>query len=143
MLGLNDRHIAKKGTFEKQGPVDSKIDVAYVLRRNPDVIDGYVAATDLLKNRCPDAFKGWRAEMLGQMFASPNFRQNYYFVTNAPYHLLDRAIFVRASFYARARGQGMQAIPVNQLVLYTPRCVAHPQPSAATRILKRLHLADR
>ena len=143
MLGLTDAHVAKFGKFAKFGPVDSKTDVPHVLSRHPDVIDGYLDPVALERGACPPQMTGFRAEMLGQLIASPIFRDHYYFVTNAPYHSFARAIFVKDSFYERSQSAGMQAVRVTDTALYRGDCVADAPPNTAAKILARLGMPVR
>jgi len=122
MLGLNDRHIARFGSFDANGPIDSKTDMKYVMSRSPDVIDGYMSGLALKNGLCPIQNHGWRFEMLNGLIRNPYFLREYDFVLNAPYDKLDRAIFVRKEFLSRHMRDGLQAIPVADGPLYRYGC---------------------
>ena len=129
ILGLSDRHIAKFGRYARNGPVDSKTDMAYVLARHPDLIDGYVSGQALLAGRCPGS--GGLAEMVDDLRADPTFRSSYAFVANAPYAHLDRALFVSQAFAEGAAAAEMELVPVAETALYRV-CPPAPTPGQAT-----------
>ena len=43
-LGLNTPYIARHGTFDPDGPQDSKTDMRWVIEQRPDIVDGYCRA---------------------------------------------------------------------------------------------------
>jgi hypothetical protein len=57
-----------------------------------------------------------RPKMVMDMFSNEVFRNDYVFVTNAPYQFFDRAIFMRKDFFEGRlrRGDRLQAISVQQ-----------------------------
>lgn len=122
ILGLNDRHIAKFGKYAAKGLTDSKTDMNYVLTRKPAIIDGYMDALALLDGKCPDEIHGMRSEMLASMINNQAFMSDYYFVTNAPYDQLNRALFVTKNFYEHYRNNGLEAVPVSSGPLYRIGC---------------------
>lgn len=101
-LGLNTRHIAKHGTFDPNGPQDSKTDMKWVLETRPDIIEGYLPGT-LIMNATENEMiqyieSNWRRKMLEGLLYSPIFQSEYQFVRNWPYNDLDRAIFIKRSY---------------------------------------------
>ena len=115
-LGLNDEFIAHHGSFDPQGTIDSKSDMAYVLSRRPDIVEGYVSASAILERRPWSELMKTRPKMVMDMFSNEVFRNDYVFVTNAPYQFFDRAIFMRKDFFEGRlrRGDRLQAISVQQ-----------------------------
>lgn len=124
-LGLNDPHIAKYGHVQLTSTIiDSKSDMAYVLSRRPDIIDGYSSGFLIKAGLCPfDELA--RAEMTNDMKNQPSFQANYVFIRNAPYLDLDRALFFRKDFAARFPGK-LEAVPVTETSLYRPGCPFEP-----------------
>jgi hypothetical protein len=118
VLGLNDEFIAHHGSFDPQGVIDSKSDMSYVMSRRPDIVEGYVAASSILQQRPLSELIEARPKMVMEMFTNEVFRNEYVFVTNAPYKLFDRAIFMRKDYYEERmrRGDVLQAIPVMQVL---------------------------
>jgi hypothetical protein len=47
-LGLNTPYIARHGTFDADGPQDSKTDMRWVVEQRPDIIEGYLSGKALL-----------------------------------------------------------------------------------------------
>ena len=119
MLGLNDEHIAHEGTVDPAGPLDSKTDVAYVLRRSPDIIEGCMRAS-AVRGGNRDLVNRGRPKMIRELLDNENFQNGYCFALAAPYHLTDRAVFFRIDF---ARHQGLdetQCIQVRKTILGSP-----------------------
>jgi hypothetical protein len=116
MLGLNDRHIARFGHFDPAGPIDSKTDTAYVLSGRPAVIEGYVSGAAIVQGLPVDRIVLARKQMMHELLGDPIFRDEYLFVTNAPYDDLDRALFVHASF--GRDHPDLAAVPVGRTSLY-------------------------
>lgn len=42
-LGLNTPYIARHGTFDPDGPQDSKTDMRWVIEQRPDIVEGYLS----------------------------------------------------------------------------------------------------
>jgi len=119
MLGLNDRVIARQGTFDPDGPVDSKTDMPAVLERRPDIIEGYISATRLRAGQPRSQLVDHRRAMLDATINHPIFENEYLFLLNGPYDSLDRALFLRRDYWARhPRKQELQCVPVLQTSLY-------------------------
>lgn len=124
VLGLNDSHIAHEGHFDPAGPVDSKTDMAYVLGKHPDLIDGYMSGIALRDGVCGnDLTHPFRPAMLQGLIESPIFKSEYLFVTNAPYSVLDRALFIRRAHLSHTAGVPVVAVPVTDTVLFSPNCL--------------------
>jgi arabinofuranosyltransferase len=117
-LGLNDEFIAHHGTFDPHGTIDSKSDMAYVMSKRPDIVEGYVSASSILRRHPFSELIKTRPKMVTEMLTNDEFRNNYVFVTNAPYEFFDRAIFMRADFYESSvrRGAMLEAVPVTQIL---------------------------
>lgn len=126
MLGLNNRHVAHFGTFQDDGALDSKTDMAYVMAQRPTIIDGYVSGLALREGHCPKHLflrQGKRRNMLLGMVQSPGFLDDYYFVSNAPYEVLDRALFVSpAAVTYEAKAAGVDLVPLRDTVLSDKAC---------------------
>jgi hypothetical protein len=99
-LGLSDREIARRGRFDPDGPIDSKTDMAAVLDRRPDFVDGYFPASRILAGQTREEVIQFRRQMADQMLGHPSFAEEYLFVANAPYQSCDRALFVRKGYLA-------------------------------------------
>ncbi|MFH0981084.1 MAG: hypothetical protein V2A79_06060 [Planctomycetota bacterium] len=122
ILGLNTRHIAKYGSFDPGGPPDSKTDMKWVLEQRPDIIEGYIPGTMVL-NATPNEMTqyidiSWRSHMLKELVCSPIFQQGYLFVRNWPYQHMDRALFIRTSYWVdRQLHDELDCIPVAETPL--------------------------
>jgi arabinofuranosyltransferase len=121
-LGLNDEFIAHHGTFDPRGPVDSKSDMNYVISRRPDIIEGYMSATSILQGKKYSELiaVSRRTQMLQTLLSNHYFKENYMFVTNAPYQYFDRALFVHKDFLQKSVRSGipLEAVPVSQAIKY-------------------------
>ena len=85
-LGLNTPYIARHGTFDPDGPQDSKTDMRWVIEQRPDIVEGYLSGLALLRGAGPDEIIGARRrKMILEMVSSPRFQREYVFVRNAPY----------------------------------------------------------
>ncbi len=117
-LGLNDEFIAHHGGFDPHGTIDSKSDMTYVMSRRPDIVEGYVSASSILRRLPLSELIKTRPKMVMDMFTNDLFRNEYVFVTNAPYSSFDRAIFMRKDFYEQLvrRGDPLRAIPVAEVL---------------------------
>jgi len=118
-LGLNTPYIARHGTFDADGPQDSKTDMRWVVEQRPDIIEGYLSGKALLRGGNPDEVLGTlRRKMVLEMVSSPRFQREYVFVRNGPYDRLDRAAFMRADFCAtHPRRTMLECVPVSQTAL--------------------------
>ena len=99
-LGLNNSWIARNGTFDPDGPQDSKSDMKWVMEQRPDMVECYMSGRDILDGAtAKQAVNNWRRKMCVEMLTSPIFLEEYLFVTNAPYSVFDRALFVRRDWW--------------------------------------------
>lgn len=99
-LGLNTPYIARHGTFDPDGPQDSKTDMRWVVEQRPDIIEGYLSGLALLRGADLNEIIGERRrKMILEMVSSPRFQRDYVFVRNAPYDRMDRAAFLRRDFW--------------------------------------------
>ena len=118
-LGLNTPYIARHGTFDSEGPQDSKTDMRWVVDQRPDIIEGYLSGLALLRAAGPDEILGARRrKMILEMVSSPRFQREYVFVRNAPYDRMDRATFLRRDFWeAHPRRDMLDCVPVAETTL--------------------------
>jgi hypothetical protein len=118
-LGLNTPYIARHGTFDPDGPQDSKTDMRWVIEQRPDIVEGYLSGRALLRGAGPDELIGARRQkMILEMVSSPRFQREYVFVRNAPYDQLDRATFMRRDFCeAHPRRDTLDCVPVAETAL--------------------------
>jgi hypothetical protein len=118
-LGLNTPYIARHGTFDPDGPQDSKTDMRWVVEQRPDIIEGYVSGLALLRRAGRDEILGARRhKMILEMASSPRFQREYVFVRNAPYAGMDRAVFLRRDFWEGHPRRGtLDCVPVAQTAL--------------------------
>ncbi len=118
-LGLNTPYIARHGTFDPDGPQDSKTDMRWVIEQRPDIVEGYLSGLALLRGAGPDEIIGARRrKMILEMVSSPRFQREYVFVRNAPYDRMDRAIFLRRDFWeAHPRRDTLDCVPVAETAL--------------------------
>ena len=118
-LGLNTPYIARHGTFDPDGPQDSKTDMRWVIEQRPDIVEGYVSGLALLRGAGPDEIIGTRRrKMILEMVSSPRFQREYVFVRNAPYDGMDRAVFLRRDFWeTHPRRDTLDCVPVAETVL--------------------------
>jgi hypothetical protein len=118
-LGLNTPYIAKHGTFDPDGPQDSKTDMRWVMEQRPDIVEGYLSGLALLRGARPDEIVGARRrKMILEMVSSPRFQREYVFVRNAPYDRMDRAVFLRRDFWeAHPRRDTLDCVPVAETAL--------------------------
>ena len=113
-LGLNTPYIARHGTFDPDGPQDSKTDMRWVIEQRPDMIEGYLSGLALRRGANADEIIGERRrKMILETVSSPRFQREYVFVRNAPYDRLDRAVFLRRDFWeAHPRRAELDCVPV-------------------------------
>ena len=118
-LGLNTPYIARHGTFDPDGPQDSKTDMRWVIEQRPDIVEGYLSGRALLRGAGPDEIIGARRrKMILEMVSSPRFQREYLFVRNAPYDRMDRAAFLRRDFWeAHPRRDTLDCVPVAETSL--------------------------
>jgi hypothetical protein len=118
-LGLNTRYIARHGTFDPDGPQDSKTDMRWVIEQRPDIIEGYLSGLAVLRGDSPEAIIGARRrKMILETVSSPRFQREYVFVRNAPYDRMDRAVFLRRDFWAaHPRRDTLDCVPVARTAL--------------------------
>jgi arabinofuranosyltransferase len=120
VLGLNDAYIAHHGTFDPKGPVDSKSDMNYVMSRHPDIIEGKIPASLILEGHDYSELLANRTQMVQTMLSNQYFKDNYLFVTDAPYQYFDRALFIHKDFYEKSLKDGipLKAVPVTSAIKY-------------------------
>jgi len=118
-LGLSTPYIARHGTFDPDGPQDSKTDMRWVIEQRPDIVEGYLSGQALLRGASPDEIIGpRRRKMILEMLSSPRFQREYVFVRNAPYDRMDRAVFLRRDFWeAHPRRNELDCVPVSETAL--------------------------
>jgi hypothetical protein len=118
-LGLNTPYIARHGTFDPDGPQDSKTDMRWVIEQRPDIVEGYLSGAALLRGAGRDEILGARRrKMILEMVTSPRFQREYVFVRNAPYDGLDRAVFLRRDFWeGHPRRDTLDCVPVAETTL--------------------------
>jgi len=118
-LGLNTPYIARRGTFDPDGPQDSKTDMRWVVEQRPDIIEGYLSGLAVLHGAGPDEIIGTRRrKMILEMVSSPRFQREYVFVRNAPYDRMDRATFLRRDFWKNhPRRDTLDCVPVAETAL--------------------------
>ena len=119
VLGLNTPYIARHGTFDPDGPQDSKTDMRWVIEQRPDIVEGYLSGLALLRGAGLDEIIGpRRRKMILEMVSSPRFQREYVFVRNAPYDRMDRAAFLRRDFWeAHPRRDTLDCVPVAETAL--------------------------
>ena len=118
-FGLNTAYIARHGTFDPDGPQDSKTDMRWVIEQRPDIVEGYLSGLVLLRGAGPDETIGTRRrKMILEMLSSPRFQREYVFVRNAPYDRMDRAVFLRRDFWeTHPRRDTLDCVPVAETAL--------------------------
>jgi hypothetical protein len=118
-LGLNTAYIARHGTFDPDGPQDSKTDMRWVIEQRPDIVEGYLPGLALLRGASTEEIIGTRRrKMILEMVSSPRFQREYVFVRNAPYDRMDRALFLRRDFWeAHPRRDTLDCVPVAETKL--------------------------
>jgi arabinofuranosyltransferase len=118
-LGLNTPYIARHGTFDPDGPQDSKTDMRWVIDQRPDIIEGYLSGLALLRGDDPTTIIGARRrKMILETVSSPRFQREYVFVRNGPYERMDRAVFLRRDFWeAHPRHNALDCVPVGETAL--------------------------
>jgi hypothetical protein len=110
ILGLNDSYIALNGSFNMNGPVDSKSDMRYVLSRSPEIIEAYVKPQCVIDYDESCLYR-YRGRMAKELFESPHFISDYLLIKNAPYQYFNRAMFIhRDYYYSRGINNGIEAI---------------------------------
>ena len=122
-LGLNTPYIARHGTFDPDGPQDSKTDMRWVIEQRPDIVEGYLSGLALLRGAGPDEIIGARRrKMILEMLSSPRFQREYVFVRNAPYDGWTGPCFCAATSGRRIRGATtLDCVPVAETALAASR----------------------
>lgn len=117
VLGLNDEIIAHNGTFDVDGPIDSKSDMGYVISQRPDIIEGYMNAKQIIKSENLQRVISIRKKMNLELINSQIFKNEYLIITNAPYEVFNRVLFVHKSYYQKIRNKhDIKVMPVDTLV---------------------------
>lgn len=116
VLGLCDVYIAHHGKFDPKGPIDSKIDMAYVLGRRPDVIDIGLIRDAIRQGKPRAQLISRRPPMAIAMLDNPIFKNEYCFVRDAPG---SRAMFMRTAYIeGDPRRAKLKCVPVTETSLY-------------------------
>jgi hypothetical protein len=119
MLGLNDHALAHGGQFDPKGPIDSKTDMAAVLARRPDVIEGYLSGRKIAQRLPLSRIVDGRAQMVTEMLDSEIFRTEYCFLEDGPYDALDRSLFLRIAYWQQnPRAADLRCTPLEETTLY-------------------------
>jgi arabinofuranosyltransferase len=122
LLGLNDKHIAHFGEYQQFGELDSRSDMAYVLNRNPDMINFNIDPAEVPGDQCPQGvMSGGHSQMHLRTLSNPEFKNNYLFLVNAPYKGYPRALFIRQNFLPELISRSSFTpitIPVSETALY-------------------------
>jgi arabinofuranosyltransferase len=99
MWGLNNRHIAHHGQYQRFGALDSKSDMRWVVEQQPDIINLDISPDQLNSGLCPtETLTGERSESMMATLQHPLFQRDYLFLANAPYATFKRAVFVHRRF---------------------------------------------
>lgn len=117
--GLNNRHIAHFGEYQKFGELDSKSDMAYVFSQKPDLVNLDIPPQEVMAVTCPRVIiEGGRSQALRDAISNPTFQTGYYFIANAPYQTYHRALFVSEA-YAKIleKKQPSVLIPIEKTAL--------------------------
>lgn len=110
ILGLNDKVVANEGTFDPDGPIDSKTKMSYIIERQPELIEAYISPQCVMDGdyQCATEF---RTKMTLELLAEKGFTSNYLIIKNAPYEHFNRAMFIRKDYYhSYAKAKGVEAI---------------------------------
>ncbi len=117
ILGLNDEYIAHNGKFDPNGPTDSKTDMAYVLSKRPNIIEGYMNAKKILKNEELKIIINSRKKMNQDLIENSIFQNEYFIITNAPYETFNRILFIHKDYYEKLNEKVIIKVhPVNKLI---------------------------
>lgn len=104
VLGLNNEFIAHNGTFDPKGPVDSKSNMAYVIKQKPDIIEGYMDAKNILNDyKVLEAITKSRKKMNLELLTNKEFKENYLIIENAPYEYFNRILFVNKAYLKKSK----------------------------------------
>ena len=110
ILGLNDRVVAHEGSFDPQGPIDSKTNMAYVVGRMPELIEAYFPPECITQVDVDCLLRG-RPKLARELLTNPAFVEGYLLIDNAPYEYFNRALFIRKDYYlSYARLNGTEAV---------------------------------
>ena len=117
VLGLNTEEVAHTGTFDTNGPIDSKSNMSYILSQSPDIMEGYVNADKVVAHRDVETALKARQKMNFELLLDERFEQNYLMITNAPYPSFNRVLFIHKAYYDKIRHRhDVQVKPVTELV---------------------------
>ncbi len=117
VLGLNDAAIAHNGSFDIEGPLDSKTDMDYVLTQRPDIIEGYMKAKLILQQQDLLNVVSARKKMNLDTLLHPVFQQEYMIISNAPYQSFDRILFINKQYHQSLDNREMIEVqPITHLV---------------------------
>lgn len=121
--GLNNRHIAHHGQYQRFGELDSRSDMAWVVEQRPDLINLEMHADALNAGRCPQSVvQSGRSESLRTTVLHPTFQKEYFFLANAPYATFNRALFVHQRFVPQLQARAPvppRLVPVTETALLT------------------------
>jgi len=121
--GLNNRHIAHNGQYQRFGELDSRSDMRWVVDQKPDLINLDMNPEELNAGQCPEGVtSGGRSEALQTTLRHPTFQREYFFLANAPYTTFKRALFVHQSFIPKLQARAPEPprlIPVSDTALMT------------------------
>ena len=121
--GLNNRHIAHNGNYQRFGELDSRSDMKWVVEQEPDLINLDMDPDVLSAGKCPETVpQGGRSEALQATVLHPTFQREYFFLANAPYATFKRALFVHQRFIPKLQARAPEApqlIPVSETALLT------------------------
>ena len=127
--GLNNRHIAHHGQYQRFGELDSRSDMAWVVEQRPDLINLEMSADALNAGKCPQSMvQSGRSESLRATVQHATFQKEYFFLTNAPYAKFNRALFVHQRFVPQLQARAPvppQLVPVDETALLTACKLAH------------------
>ncbi|NQZ08295.1 MAG: hypothetical protein HRT35_14155 [Algicola sp.] len=117
VLGLNNEKIAHSGTFDYDGPIDSKSNMQWVIEQKPDIIEGYMNAKKIINNEDLAKVISARQKMNLELLQSEQFKQQYLIITNAPYEAMNRVLFISKSYYQKISNKhDVQVMSVDNLV---------------------------
>lgn len=123
LWGLNNRHIAHFGTYQKFGELDSRSDMAYVFSQQPDLVNLDIDPADITGHTCPKVIiESGRSKSFRDALSVKQFRDDYYFVVNAPYLNFRKALFVHRRYLSSLQQRAPstpELIRVTQTSLFT------------------------
>lgn len=103
VLGLNTKEVAREGTYDKDGPIDSKTNMDWVLSQRPDVLVLPVDAVGLIEGEKLQRIL-WKSrdDMIKTAISSNVFCREYVLVLNAPYDSYNRPAFMHKEYVDKA-----------------------------------------